>query len=360
MSELIAACSECDIVRIDQLLERTDVNAVDDDGFTALHFAAMLRPSMVSHLLARKADPNKENRRGWTALHYAVETRSVYVVDLLLPGMQGASCFAFHLACRSGLLYIAERILHELQSRSCEITLDSPDEHGTPALLWACMRNEIGIVELLLRHGANANVLAIDASKSPLIWACLRKHYRVCELLVANGARVNYVDQFQNSALHYAATWSLPLVQLLLKHGAASVPNHRERTPHMQAALAGNVEIARYFLALGDDIYQVDSAGDNVMVLTSGLPNAAAFCAMYSESSLLYDMADEANAYHTAGRPKYVGLMTALKQRILCGALPNQIKVMMKPKLAANAIKIITMDKVLTVRCISLGISRQR
>lgn len=56
-------------------IKLTDVNAGDDTGATALHYAALARPSVATHclneLLAAGAKPSARDRNGATPLHFA-------------------------------------------------------------------------------------------------------------------------------------------------------------------------------------------------------------------------------------------------------------------------------------------------
>ncbi|KAF3792071.1 Ankyrin repeat domain-containing protein [Nymphaea thermarum] len=74
------------IIFMDELLENGyDIDAVNKDGFTALHKAVMVKKeAVVMHLLRIGANPHVRDRDGATLLHYAVQVGSLKLVKLLL------------------------------------------------------------------------------------------------------------------------------------------------------------------------------------------------------------------------------------------------------------------------------------
>ncbi|XP_010272028.1 PREDICTED: ankyrin repeat domain-containing protein EMB506, chloroplastic isoform X2 [Nelumbo nucifera] len=71
---------------MDKLLEQgVDIDAVDRDGFTALHKAVIGKKEVViSHLLRKGANPHIRDRNGATPLHYAVQVGAMQTVKLLI------------------------------------------------------------------------------------------------------------------------------------------------------------------------------------------------------------------------------------------------------------------------------------
>jgi ankyrin repeat protein len=76
-----------DLNKVRQLLQQNiNVNAVSDDGWTALHFAAFKGYNEVARaLLDAKINPNIQGKiYNRTALHYAVDRENVEMVKLIL------------------------------------------------------------------------------------------------------------------------------------------------------------------------------------------------------------------------------------------------------------------------------------
>jgi DNA-directed RNA polymerase subunit F len=66
------------LVKVQQLVENgADVNAQDNDGKTALHYASSIVDNLevVKYLVEKKADLNVQDNRGRTPLHYASEVK---------------------------------------------------------------------------------------------------------------------------------------------------------------------------------------------------------------------------------------------------------------------------------------------
>lgn len=62
-----------------------DLNMVDDDGWTPLHYASRHGNfEIIELLLDLGADINIKNEKGYTALHYAIINEDIEIVDLLL------------------------------------------------------------------------------------------------------------------------------------------------------------------------------------------------------------------------------------------------------------------------------------
>ena len=89
VDSLFHACTQGRVNHVRLLLDAdTDVNAVDVDGFTALHFALLSRrptPQLITLLLERGAAVNAIDNFGCTPLHYAAEYKvGSDIVTLLL------------------------------------------------------------------------------------------------------------------------------------------------------------------------------------------------------------------------------------------------------------------------------------
>jgi ankyrin repeat protein len=104
--------------------------------------------------------------------------------------------------------------------------IDTPIERGT-ALHQAVFENKPGIVEYLLKNGANPDLL-YDDDITPLIAAIDLKFWDIAKQLIAAGADVNKQDKKGNSPLskaifHY--TNDNGFIKLLLDRG---VDPHKE------------------------------------------------------------------------------------------------------------------------------------
>jgi ankyrin repeat protein len=137
------------------LIQRgADVHAVDTQGRTPLHVAAMNQPNVTRVLLAQELPLDQVDRQGRSALHWASETGNVSCAKLLIAA--GAS-------------------------------LDVQAPQAGTALHRAVFSNKPGMLKLLLASGANFTVK--DALKNtPLKLALKMKRPELIQILVDAGA----------------------------------------------------------------------------------------------------------------------------------------------------------------------------
>ncbi|EDQ85855.1 uncharacterized protein MONBRDRAFT_11416 [Monosiga brevicollis MX1] len=103
-----------------------------------------------------------------------------------------------------------------------------PEDGGTP-LHWFCYKGDGKVVEMLLKHGADARaksgVSTIPLSMmywwTPLHKACLNGHIKVVEMLMEHDADAKAKSKDGATALHAACQrGSMKAVQALLSHNA--------------------------------------------------------------------------------------------------------------------------------------------
>jgi len=83
---------------------------------------------------------------------------------------------------------------------------NSQDEQGITALHIAAHEGFLSVCEILLDYGVNTNLNVTNVLKrTPLHLACLGGHTGVAQLLVRSGADLNLVDIDGNTALHFAS-----------------------------------------------------------------------------------------------------------------------------------------------------------
>jgi ankyrin repeat protein len=141
------------------LKQKTDVNAAEADGTTALHWAAHADNLPVTRLLLRAgANVNAVNRYGVSPLRLAVESGNVALAEALLKA--GANANA---AIPSG-----------------ESVLMTAAAAGDPATL-----------KLLLAAGAKVNAAEQTQGQTALMYAARENHAAAIKVLVEAGADVN-------------------------------------------------------------------------------------------------------------------------------------------------------------------------
>ncbi len=200
----------------------SDLSQKDKDR--VLFQAINLRgPEAVKEVLANSADVNAINEYGQTALHWAADKGFTDIVQLLLENGANANAVGFchqtplHDAARRGYIDIARLLLEN------NANIDAVDNCENTPLAWAEKDSQIETMQFLLDHGTN-----IDVVNTVLGEAARNNHIEAVKLLLANGADVNAQSKYGHTALHHAARSEkrIAIAQLLLANGAdANIPN---------------------------------------------------------------------------------------------------------------------------------------
>lgn len=136
----------------------------------------------------------------------------VYTCNTVLTNLQRGNTLAenvlsqeteidFHMKAGQGELYEPD-ILKEGD-------VNVRDSNNLTALHWASFYGQLNTVQLLVKHGAQVNILGPE-EESPLILAASGGHHDIVGFLISHGADVNHVDHMCNSALMYAAKGNHP------------------------------------------------------------------------------------------------------------------------------------------------------
>ncbi len=167
-SPVADAAMKGDLARVRALIaNKTDVNAAQPDGSTALHWAAHFdNIEMAVVLLKAGANPKAATRLGATPLYLAsVNGNAAMIEKLLAAGADPNDNILEHgetplmFAARSGSVESVRLLLNAGAKPAVTETRE-----GTAALSWAAEENHAQIVALLLDHGA-----AADARSTPVV-----------------------------------------------------------------------------------------------------------------------------------------------------------------------------------------------
>ena len=236
-----------------------NVNLATTAGATPLYIAAEKGHTEVVKLLlaASGINVNLQRRDKVTPLYVAADMGYLEVVKLLLaaPGINvnpvapdGAT--PLMMATQKGDEQMVDLLL---AAPGINIDIQAPD--GVTVLYIAAQNNFPGIVEQLIRWGADAN-LASSEGTTPLYLAAHYGYLEVARILLqAPGIRVNPVADKRFTPLGAAVQQGhKDIVRLLLRHGAD--PNMKiiaGITPFHIACLAGNQAIVQMMLYSGAD-----------------------------------------------------------------------------------------------------------
>jgi ankyrin repeat protein len=159
---------------------------------------------------------------------------------------------ALWLSSLLGLFDVVESLLLS----GVEITLNNRQDWTCYPLLAAAYRGHVGVVRLLLKHGANVNCYTAGY-RYPLLVAALGEHVSTVQLLLNEGAQLNGVAPIQGRTIFAACQLgNIDGAQILLSHGA-NVNQEGGRwgkTPLQCAASSGSIELVRLMLRRGADV----------------------------------------------------------------------------------------------------------
>ncbi len=217
-----------------------DVNALDRERSTPLHYAAMSpRPDLAQALMNADAKVNTQSAAGLTPLHNAALFASPETVQFLLDA--GA----------------------EPEGRSVLI--------GVPPLMMAVTRGEARTVAVFLDHHADPNALGPDG-ETPLARAAQLGATDAARLLIERGARVAVRFARSNQTpLHAASAHGfVPMIQLLLENGAEiDAKDGSGFTPMLSAAERGRTLALRTLLLAGAKVNAANTVRRTALWLAS-------------------------------------------------------------------------------------------
>ena len=246
---LIPAVRDSDLAEIERLLAAgADINLQDEDGWTALHWAALNRYSnIVTHLLAAGADTDLRNSDGLTAAQRARKRGHHDIVKIIEQAAPSGSELIN--AVRDNDQAEVERLL------AAGALPNMHDENRKTALQWAALYGYPSIVAQLLAAGANANSQS-EYGWTALLSAAIWAPADVSAQLLAAGADVNLQSETGWAALILAADSGRDVVvELLLIAGAdVNLQNNYGWSALMLAAYGGHADIVDSLLAAGADV----------------------------------------------------------------------------------------------------------
>ncbi|RSM05288.1 hypothetical protein CEP52_006340 [Fusarium oligoseptatum] len=243
------------------ILDDEDLNFQDDDTGDADDNPERHEEEISARVT--ELDLEDKDELGMTKLHHAVRAGDMDLVESVIQSSASVDCrdangsTPLHYAAKRGLVEcVAVLVKHGADIR---IT----DNSGFSPFLWAVVAGQEEAAENLLWMGADADSSSADG-RSALAWAASFGQVSTARMLLACGASMHDDQHTQQTTPleEAAASGSLPIVKLLIYHGAD--PNHRDRDVWSAihwAAEEGHGDIVSFLLDHGANPNAVSSYG---------------------------------------------------------------------------------------------------
>ncbi|CAG2216107.1 unnamed protein product [Mytilus edulis] len=193
---------------------KADANIQDAKGCTPLHLASNI--TVVRALLNSKANINAVDFLA-KVLYIMPVVNMVKIKKEFFNSLLKTMQVSIRKQLQDSHLFI---LLVNLDVFAFKANVNAINAYGWTALFLVCSEGFREIVLILLKRGANPNI--IDKDKvSPLIAACKENHTEVVDILLNSKANVNHCDKDNCSSLFNACkTGDIDLVRVLLRYSA--------------------------------------------------------------------------------------------------------------------------------------------
>ena len=219
--------------------------------------------SLVRSLVSQKADVNAIQTDGSTALHWAVRADDLETADLLIRA--GANVSASNrrgitpldLACVNGSAAMIRKLL------DAGANLNATHSDGQTPLMTAARTGNPEAVRVLIDKGAAVNAKDTIADQTALMFAITENHPEAVRVLLDHGADAN--ARTRRVETPPATTGNL--------QGIGRAQNREKpvpqgwMTPLLYAARDGRAEIARMLLAADAKVNQTEANGESPLLV---------------------------------------------------------------------------------------------
>lgn len=248
-----------------------EISSGDDKERTPLIYAATASRQMLNLLLLRGADINAKDQDGWTALHYAVLYENINNVKLLIQ--KGAEVnvatndgeYPLHIATRNATRESYEIANLLMEYNAVRSGINEQDKKGNTPLMLAIRKEDRSLVKSLLNNGADPNIPNAD-TETPLMAAVNIGNKDIISYLLDARADINARDKDGLTALMFASVKPdlIQIIDMLVKSGADVNARDKEgMTALMYACLLLNSDAVSYLVKYGKaDLSIKDNEGN--------------------------------------------------------------------------------------------------
>lgn len=181
---------------------------------------------LIEYLLACGIDPNVKNSRGKSPLHIASKKGSLNCVKVLIESKADVNLIA-----KGG---------------------NTPLAYATGCLNQGVLNFNPSVVSLLLANGADPDIRS-DIGLAPIVAAAYYGQIEIVELLIKHHANVNVLDEDHHSVLHHLAKSNeliqVKIAEMLLKNGAdVFLLSNSQKKASEIALKSGSIEMFRLLI----------------------------------------------------------------------------------------------------------------
>ena len=279
-------------------------NLADNNGNTSLHAAVLggCRKKIIQILIDHGADVNTTNKNRETALLLACEERHVGAMNVLLK--RGANP---NITGDDGNTCLHNVVTYECSNDALQALIDhganvnATNHKNQTALMIACLKGTVDVLHILLKAGADPNIIDIYSNtcihdvvtlrygdevlqtiinhgadveatnkenETALMLACYDGNVAAVSILLNAGAEPSITDKSGHTCLH-KAVWldcNKEIIQAIIDHGAdVNATNKMDQTSLMIACLDGNADAIKLLLNAGTELNIRDKYGNTCL-----------------------------------------------------------------------------------------------
>ena len=219
------ACEQGNKDAIHVLLKAgADINVVRNDSKTCLIVAVEhCSKEMLQAIIDHGADVNVANKDNWTALIWACNKRREDAIRVLLKAgadtnitedVQGLTCLMTAVSnCCS------KEMLQAIIDHGTDV--NATTKKNRTALMWACQERHEDAIRVLLKAGADTNIVSNSGWTCLMAAVCAPCSKEMLQVTIDHGADVNATNQYNYTALMWACDKKHEdAIHVLLKAGA--------------------------------------------------------------------------------------------------------------------------------------------